>query len=264
MPGKGKGKGKGTPATALARRLAHRPPALVAQTLALLEAEIGGRDALVAALSHAPKSRDFALILGLVGDPMEVETPLADLCARGGVTVGELLQAYTAGEIARAQAVSTSKVGQQLAAVAEDTMRMSLPRPQLCMGCSGLGLITDEPTKKMPNPEPHPCQACAGTGQITVEGDLEHKKLALDMGRMLQKSGGSGLNLTVSQQVGVQVGSAGGALERLQAATDQILYGDLGAVEAPSGVVDGEVEGSPEVPEEATLDGDWRDEAPHP
>lgn len=247
--------------TALAKRKAA-PPARVTEQLALLEEAIGGRDALVAALSHAPKSRDLTLILGLVGNPLEAKTPLAVLCAEGGITAGELIEAYRAGELHRAQALAIAKVGQHLPAVAEDTMRLALPHCVTCGTCRGTGSWTPEPTKKQPNPAPEPCELCTGTGQLTLGGDLDHKKLALEMGKLLPKGGG-GLSIAVNQQLGISFGSAGGALEKLQAATDQILYGEAPPVSLSSpATLDAEVlESSPEIAaEEAILEGDWRSE----
>ena len=242
-----------TPGKSLGRPSA-KAPAKVAEALALLEHEIGGREALVAALSHAPKSRDFQYLLGIIGDPREDLTPLADLCSQGGVTVGELLQAYTAGEINRAGALSTAKVGQRLAEVAADTMRRALPEEQTCQTCQGTGSVTPDPSKADPSPIPGPCRACGATGRLVIEGDLEHKKLALDMGKLLQKGGG-GMNLNINQQVGVQVDSAGGALERLQLATDAILYGDADSVGADSvgAVIDAEPVQDPLPPPEAAV-----------
>lgn len=244
------------PPKALAKRRIALPPAQVSISLAALEEAIGGRAALVAALSHAPKSRDLAYVLGLIGDPFEAKTDLATLCAQGGITAGELIDAYKAGEINRAQAVATSKVGAKLAEVAEDTMRLSLTHAVVCGVCRGVGQLTPEPSKQQPNPSPVPCEQCGGSGQDVVGGDLEHKKLALEMGKLLQKGGG--VNLQVHQQVGVQVGSAGGALERLQAATDQILYGDHSPSPLDAEVVDSEPMTDPDAPVE---EGDWREEA---
>ncbi len=246
-------------ATLLAKRAKTSPAKLVSASLALLEESLGGRDAIIAALTHAPKSRDVAYLLGIIGDPSTASKPLADLCAQGGITPGELIQAYTAGEINRAQALSQSKVGARLADVAADTMRRSLPEEQTCATCQGTGSVTPDPSKADPDPLPGPCHRCGATGRVIVEGDLEHKKLALEMGKMLQKGGGGGISLQVNQQVGVQMGSAGGALEKLQMATDAILYGEKDF--APS-IVEAEVveEESPaEIDAEGAIeDDDWR------
>ena len=246
------------------------PPALVVESLTLIEKALGGRDKIVAALAHAPKSRDLDYLLGLIGDPRTASEPLANLCAQGGITPGELIEAYKSGEIARAQALATQKVGDKLAAVAEDTMARALPQTGTCRACEGTGTFTPEPTKKKPNPAPEKCLICFGVGTVTVVGDLEHKKLALEMGKLLQKGGGVSLN--VNQQVGVLTGaSSGGSLERMQAATDAILYGagDSGTfigdpvplVEEEEECLDAETTPAVAGDEPATLEGEWR-EAP--
>lgn len=219
----------------------------VTQQCATLEAAIGGRDALVAALLHAPYSKDLQYLLGVLGDPATRATPLAQLCAERGLTPGEVVEAYKAGEINRAQALATQKVGARLADVAEDTMRLSLPHEITCLECEGTGTVRGEKGTV------GACQTCHGLGVHKAEGDLDHKKLALEMGKMLQKGGGIALNLT--QNTGVFTGgSAGGALELLQTATDRILYG--GGEDA---VMEGEVaEADPPDPDLATLDTDWQ------
>lgn len=244
-----------------------KPPVLVTRELAKLEQAIGGRDALVAALSHAPKSRDLVYVLGLIGDPGEANTPLAQLCARGGITAGELIDAYKSGELNRAQAVAAKEIGAKLGEVAADTMRRALPEEVVCDHCEGTGTYVPEPTKKVPNPEPTPCKPCGATGRRMLQGDVEHKKLALEMGHLLVKGGG--VNVQVNQQTNLLVGNAGGALERLQAATDQILYGEGGEelgqmggrvvdqAPPPAGVVEAEVLDSPAEPDEAQLEDEW-------
>ncbi len=200
------------------------PPEGVRLSVYQLEAALGGRPAIVAALAHAPGSRDLAYLLGLIGDPRNDGRPLADLCAEGGITPGELIAAYKAGELARAQAVATAKVGGKLAEVAEDTMQKAL---------------------------------------ANTDFDVEYKKLALDLGKLLPKGGG--LSVAVSQQLGVVVGSAGGALERLQAATDQILYGETlpGPREDEGIEAKGWATPAEAPPLETFVEGDWR-EAPAP
>lgn len=259
------------PRATLARRL---PPALVRTQLTQLEVAIGGRDGLVAALAHAPKSRDLEYVLGLLGDPEQAATPIADLCASGGITAGELLEAYRSGEIARAQVLATQQIGAALPGVVADTMKRAAPYQITCPACQGTAqVIPPRPSRHRGewNPAPVPCPDCLATGEVTIQGDLEHKKLALEIGHLTAKSGG-GVSVAVHNQVGVLVGVAGGALERLQTATDQILYGQdapildgsvvkevvpdavtpSGSSVAPAVVCDGATEAS------ASLDTDWR------
>ncbi len=231
-----------------------QPPALVTSSLAKIEQAIGGREALVAALAHAPK--DFDYVVGLIGNPQRAHSSLADLCAMGGIRAGELIEAYKAGEINRAQALALSKVGERLAEVAEDVMRLSIPHEITCSACYGEGQVTPQPTKKVPDPQPETCGVCRGTGILVKEGDVEHKKLALDLGKLLPK--GAGMSISMQQNVANFTGSsAGGALEQMQAATDAILYGD--GVMPPEAVVEAEVL---EVEQEdtAVIEGDWRED----
>lgn len=214
-------------ARGLARRPHSRtvaPPAFVTTSLARLEEQMGGREALVAALAHAPRTTDVDYVLGLLGDPGHAKHTLAYLCAMGGITAGELLDAYKAGELNRAQVLSTRIIGQSLPATVADTMLKSAPYEATCYRCRGTASYVPEPTKEVPNPPPGPCDVCQGTGVLVVDGDLEHKKLALELGQMTAKSGG--INLQVNQQSTTFVGTVAGSLERTQAATDRILYGD--------------------------------------
>jgi hypothetical protein len=259
-----------TPSTRAPR--ARRPAPLVEISLRTIELGLGGREGLVASLAFAPK--DYEMIAGLIGDPRRAHTPLAVLCAEAGVRPGELLEAYKKGEELRAQALSIAKVGAKLADVAADTMRRAIPHEVTCGVCRGRGTVTAQPTKKEPDPQPETCESCQGTGILGVEGDLEHKKLALDMGKLLPRSGGMSIAVQQNNQT-FAGGSAGGALEALQAATDAILWGD--GVVPPQPAVDAEVEvleadlleaegddQPPEAPGEAecSLEADWRGEPP--
>jgi len=212
------------------RAVPAKAPAQVSASLADLEKAIGGRPALIAALLHAPKSSNIEYLLGIIAQPRMLaeggrhqgDQALADLCAQGGITPGELIEAYKAGEINRAQALAVHQVGQRLEAVAADTMRMALPRTN-------------------------------AEGDL-IDGDFKHKELALEMGKLLQKGGG--VNVQVNQQVGILGASAGGSLERMQAATDAILYGE--EVVPPVAAVDAEVLEEEDAP---VIEGDWHDEA---
>lgn len=243
------------------------PPALVAQTLAAIEVALGGRDSLVAALAYAPKTKDVGYLLGIIGDPRHAKRSLAQLCAMGGITPGELLSSYKAGVIHQAQALSTKIVGEELQGVVKDTFRLAAPHEVLCPTCEGLTTITPEPTRKNPNPEPQTCPTCKGKGRSGAEGEIEHKKLALELGQLTAKSSGITLNM---QQNNLSMGGVGGALEHLQAASDRILYGEgvgaviMAEVEAgPAAEIAGEIiEGvcAAPSPVETRIEGDWTED----
>lgn len=240
------------------------PAPLITDALAGLERALGGRDALVAALAHAPKSKSVDYLLGLLGDPGRTTESLAQLCATGGITAGELIDAYKAGQLNRAQAISLKDMDTALPKVVTDTIRMALPHQVTCPICDGAKKIPGTRTRREPNPPDEPCVACNQTGQQQLDGDLEHKKLVLELTQMTAKGGG--VNVNVSQQTALVFGgAAGGALERLQLATDQILYGD-GANQPPlpeptqaaytEEAIDAEVVVAPAA--EASLEVDWQ------
>jgi hypothetical protein len=197
---------------------------LVAAELAQLERALGGRSAIIAALSHAPKSADLDYVLGLVADPLNTEESLAAICAQGGITAGELLDAYRQGILLKGQVLAAKAIAEELPGVAADTMLKARPHEDTCTGCQGLGTVVPEPTKKDPNPAPKTCPVCRGTGKLLYPGDLEHKKLALELGKLTSKGGGIVVD---NRQAHLHTGgeAAGGTLEALQRATDQILYG---------------------------------------
>lgn len=240
------------------------PPAVVVRELASIEHALGGRAALVAALSHAPKSKDLDYVLGLIGDPANDGVSLAVVCQMGGITSGELITAYRTGEIHRAQALATQKIGAALPGVVADTMRRAAPHEGTCDRCKGLGQVVPKQTKANPNPEPEDCPACEGKGRRDYEGDLEHKKLALEIGQMTSKGGGLAIQVNNNSQQNVFTGgSVGGALEKMQEATDRILYGDDPLARGPElgpAVVEAEVVEEAVEPAEpaARLEDDWQ------
>lgn len=216
---------------------------LISTSLAELEQQCGGRQSLIAGLIFAPKSRDLEYLLGVIAQPANLATPLAELCQSAGVRAGELLEAYRQGILAHAQTLSTIKIAEALPGVAADTMRLAAPYEDTCTNCQGLRSVVPDPTPEIQNPAPEPCPICNGGGRLTFPGDLEHKKLALDLGRLLPKAGG----MSQSVQVGIGIqGGTGGSLEQLQTATDEILYG-----ESPSGA-DTTLEGEILPPEETS------------
>lgn len=229
------------------RRLAV-PSTLEEQSLALIERTLGGREALVAALSHAPKSRDLEYLLGLIGDPEMAKVPLGHLCAQGGVTPGELLSAWKSGELLRGHVLATKQIVAGLPKVVEDVLKRAAPYIDTCSACQGVGQVTPEPTKKKPNPEPETCPACNGGGQLEYPADFDRATLVLELAQLTSKGNGVQINLD-QRQAHLHTGggaSAGGTLEAMMSASDRILYGDqddnpLAPSQPPPDVLDAEV-----------------------
>jgi hypothetical protein len=199
----------------------------VVEELTTLEHDLGGRRRLVGYLSLAPLTPDLAYILGLLGDPDHARWTLAEICAKGNILPGQLLQEIERAAHLRGRVLSAQVVAARLPAVVADVMKKAAPYEGACGDCAGTGTLTPDPTPQVPNPGPGPCETCRGTGQLLYQPRLEHQELALDMGRMLPK--GQGLIIQQNNQNSSGQGGGGlgvGALEKLTQLTDKLLYGD--------------------------------------
>lgn len=221
---------------ALARMAKTFPPTVVSE-LRAIEERLGGRSALVGLLVLAPLTPDLRYLLGLLGDPQHLRLSLADLCARANVFPGEVLKHLSAAALMAGKVQASQQIGLGIAAVAADVMRRAAPYDEPCEACQGIGTLTPEPSASQPNPSPRPCEACAGKGRVRMEPDLDRQKLAIEMAQLLPKS--AGIQIGMQQNNGGSTGGGGlsGTLERLQALSDRVLYGDDGDDETVEGMV---------------------------
>jgi hypothetical protein len=208
----------------------HHPAAAAAITQ--LEKAMGGRQALVGALMHAPPTDALAYVVGLIADPRYDGMPLSTLCASGRITVGELLEAYKRGVMAQAQVAAIHKVAVALPAVVDDVMTRAQVHQVTCTVCDGTGAITPEPTPKTPNPSPEPCKSCHGHGTHICYPDLDRQKVAIDLAGMGPKSAPM-VDLSDRRTVNIVDPSQGG-LAALIGAVDQVLHRKAPSVVAVS------------------------------
>lgn len=197
----------------------------VVRSLQTIERDLGGRTALVGLLALAPLTPDLRYVLGLLGDPTHQSVSLAEICARGNILPGDLLKHLATAALARGKLLAAQRIGDGIAAVADDIMRRAAPYEAPCNGgCQGTGAITQDPSPAEPNPKPELCEVCRGTGKLVYSPDLERQKLAVEMAQLLPKSGG----IQIAQiNTPATSGGAGGTgpLESMQRLTDQLLYG---------------------------------------
>jgi hypothetical protein len=213
----------------LAAKAKDYPPTVIRE-LEQIEADLGGRQALVGLLTLAPLTPDLRYVLGLLGDPLHADRTLAAICARGNILPGDLLKHLGAAALMRGQTLAKQAIGNGIPAVVGDVMRKAAPYTLPCGRCVGTGSITPDPTPDEPNPTHGPCPHCLGGGSLLYQPELETQKLAIEMAALIQKGGG--LNIALQQNQITQGGGAGGgALEKLQALTDKILYGEVAAVD---------------------------------
>lgn len=210
----------------------------VREELARIEKDLGGRQALVGMLTLAPLTPDLRYTLGMLGDPQNDGVALAEICARGNILPGELLKQLTSAALLRGKVKAAQKIGDGIAAVAEDVMRRAAPYEDACYACNGLGFLPPVPTPQDPNPNPAPCETCKTVGRLRYSPDLARQELAIEMAQLLQKGGGINIALQQHNTAGGQSGG-GGSLEQIQSLTDRLLYGS-GMPNASGGPTAGE------------------------
>lgn len=215
---------------------------LVVQELQAIEQSVGGRAAIVGLLSLAPLTKDLQYILGLLGDPQQQGKSLAECCALANVLPGDLLKHLAAAALVRGKIQAAQRIGTGIPAVIEDIMRRAAPYEEACATCQGTASITPDPTPDTPNPVPESCDTCKGSGRLRYLPTLETQKLAVELAQLLPKGGG--LQIAVQQNNGAGATGGGtmgmGALERLQLATDKVIYEGEGRGRPPGGTEEGE------------------------
>ena len=190
-----------------------------------IETAIGGRAALQAALLQAPPSTALDFVIAAIADPTQDARALSTICDEANVSLGELLQAYKVGVLAKGTVAAITAIAHGAAPVAEDVMRRAAVYDEPCPYCDGTGHNTADPTEAEPNPAPVPCETCKGQGALRYLPDLARQKVALELVGLLGQKGGSTINITqANQTMTAAINGERGALARLQAATDQVLY----------------------------------------
>jgi hypothetical protein len=195
--------------------LQKRPAPLIDRTLTQFERDIGGRQALVELLAHAPKDDETDYILQLVADPDGDKRSLAELCIDGGIKPAKLISLLRGGELARGQMRALRKVIARLPEVTEDMMKRALPRSGKCPDCKG---------------RKSDCPTCDGSGRVEIEPPLARQKLALEVSGLLVKAPSIQIQQNQMQAIQQQ------GIRDFQVGAARALYPQ------PQDVVDAEVE----------------------
>lgn len=217
----------------------------VAEAITQLEAAIGGRAQLAKILLQADpgtdvaKQESLAYVMGLIADPDHAQVPLAELCRRGRITVGELLAAYKAGAYASLQIALITKASTEIPKVVDDVFARAQVYDATCATCQGTRTVAG-PGEDAP---PVPCEACGATGLVRVFPDLDRQKLALELAQLTPKKA------PLVEQKTLALTAGGGAnFAELIAAADGVLHGrgrgaaDEDDAEAPpADAIDGDV-----------------------
>ncbi len=198
---------------------------------AVLEAEFGGRQSMVGALSLAQLPKDLTLLLGMIADPLHDHESLAKICALANVPISKLMKACQEAIRTRGQLLAHKRIADALPDVAAAVMAEATPGWKDCIDCVGSGRVmalvdnTDEDGKKIPgkHEEEIQCAACKGRGLVYHQPDHDVQKTALKIGGVLDT--GKGMSVQVLQQnTQVNPGDTGN-YDRMMEALDGVLYG---------------------------------------
>jgi DNA-directed RNA polymerase subunit RPC12/RpoP len=199
-------------------------PGQYAAALVRFEGELGGREALLEILAHAPVTKDQEYALGLLADPTFAGQSLAEICRRGNIKLSELWQLLRTAVLAKAAVQSTLIVGKRLPAVVSDVMERAAPYEETCGYCEGVGQIVDAPSVDEPNPEPYQCPECKGKGLFKRVPELERQVIALKLGGLLRDGGGFTIN-NLNQAIANP--EQPGSYEQLLTDADTALEGEV-------------------------------------
>lgn len=210
--------------------------AVAGRALDDFEAEVGGRGKLIDALLYAPDlPADLAYVVGLVADPRNDARKLSTVCAAGDISIGELVEAFKRGLLAKAMVGAIQLVAERTPAIVEDVLTRSVPHEVDCPTCKGTdrirrtdldGRITEEA-----------CGACVA-GKVIVEPDFARQKFALTELAGLGSKGSGGPLVQIDQRdqrqqsLTLPSGVTPAAYAQLMGGVDQLLYGTPKAVEA--------------------------------
>jgi hypothetical protein len=215
----------------------------VADAVDAIESAAGGRDALLAALLTSLPSEDLAYVVRAIADPRSDARKLSSICKAYGITIGEVIEAYKRGVLAKPTVEAIRIVAQATPGVVTDIMRRGQPFVDTCPTCSGTTTVTViTPGAKRSDPSTvtqEPCKACKATGEVVALPSVDQQKLALSLTPLAPKSS----PLVAVQQVDARAltfsDPTPAGFGKLLTLTDEVLHRRRRP--APQATVDGEV-----------------------
>lgn len=144
---------------------------------------------------------------------------LSRLMAESGVEVTGVMKAYARGavELGRVQAVIEAH--RNLPALIKDLYTHALSGTGVCDACGGLGKLLGRADGRK---ETKPCYFCSGSG-ITSPSDLK-QFATTKLLEVTKQTGERGPLVNVQQNVGIRVEGRGSILEKVMAASDEVLF----------------------------------------
>lgn len=201
-------------------KIAADVPQSIRQAIKAFEDQIGGRKALLEALSTADTSEDVRAVLDVIADPRCDKEPLAKLCAQGGVSPGQLFGAFRTAAIVRGQILGSLTAANVVPQVVEAIAKTALDHEIVCSACNGVGSFEEEQADG--KYKTRSCTGCNGQGRIRRDPDPDQQRTILELTGLV-KSGGS-QQVNVQANITAPTSSAGGSLEQLQQAVSELIY----------------------------------------
>ncbi len=147
-------------------------------------------------LGYFPENAKAAKLLALLADPFFNRATLGKLSVMSGLSTAELTLFFNNSR----KQEGIVRMSQKLPDIMEETADDALSSLAPCERCGGEGQKKDKP-----------CKSCEGKGFVKVKGDLDNRKLVLEMAGLIGKRVPSQLNLINvggSQSLETRVGLA--------------------------------------------------------
>jgi hypothetical protein len=201
------------------------------------EQNVGGKDEIAAKLlvvsDQLGKGESKLLELLLSGD----QRKLPHLVAEAKSEPAALFKAYSKGAVLLGQVQAAIAAAEAMPALMKDLTRHAVEGMGVCETCVGLGKVKNQSNHEK---ESVPCPMCKGKGEALLPPS-KHKEFAasklLEAAQVIAQKGAPTVN--VNQNVAVVNAPKGAFMERIIAATDEVVF--RGTVSKQNDVVEGEV-----------------------
>jgi hypothetical protein len=144
-------------------------------------------------LGYFPDNAKAVQLLILLSNPLFNKATLGKLAVMSGLSTAELTLFLNSAK----KQEGIVRMSQKLPDIMEETAIDALPTDEPCVRCDGTGQL-----KK------GPCPHCRSTGSIRVKGDLDNRKLVLEMAGLIGKRGSG-------QAIQINVGGSRSLEERV-------------------------------------------------
>lgn len=147
-------------------------------------------------LGYFPENAKAAKLLMLLSNPLFNKASFGKLAVMSRLSTAELTLFFSNAK----KQEGLMRISLMLPAIMEETAEDALPTDEPCVRCDGTGQL-----------KRGPCPHCRSTGSIRVKGDLDNRKLVLEMVGLIGKRGSGQavqINIGGSQSLEERIGIA--------------------------------------------------------